>query len=368
MGFITPGRAHKRKKAGSFKKPVEIQVKRTKLRESVELKEVSNEKSLSLLEKLPLEILHEVFVYSGDSSLHFLNKRLNQCLKPSLYLIVKMLKLNHLYDLNSEITKKQLETGEVVEINNDQIRYALDKEAFKYNCISLEVLKELNFDIVLPINSIELEMKNRLILYHDELNKKLLNSMRNDEEVSSEEINRELARMAEERFSTSNDNSNENNENNEDINIEEDLNELSEDSQDFHKRFYEMKNINNEFLQIIEYLFNFKKITYVEGDKAIINVLESSSCNVSTLDKILSLTKTGKIMTVEPLIKCFTLNLENYIEIGDWIIDNLNDETLINDTKLWEFVAKTRNFNLLNFLISKGSTPSYQSLILTNMR
>jgi hypothetical protein len=413
MGFINPGRSHKRKKTGSAgnleskrartasnkiilqSAPALAPLLETPSSSSIPPK--PEEPPLSILEKLPLEILHEIFICSGISPLPFLNKRLAGRLKPSRSLVMRMLKVHHIHDLDGEIEKKRKElaasSGEADDDDDDDdddgtngkvIRYILDKDVFKYSWVTVDVLKQLPFDTVLPLSAIYSEMKNRLILYHDELNKKLLEGMTRDEEISAEEVNRTLARMAEERFAlmtnddndnndNDNDNDNNNNNNNNSDNTEYDeqedeLNVLSEDSQDFHPRFYNMREFDNDFMQMVEYLHASKRIKYTDGDKAIKNLITHGILDLRTLKKFLSFTKTTKILDVDPLIAFFKQEelTDTTMNIAHWIVDNFAEAGLINSSKLWEAAAHSQNSIFLDFLTSKGGVPTYESLLMIN--
>lgn len=367
MGFITPGKTHRRKRGPPSKEDLQRR-KRSKVKEEQypahnaissrsmsrppslepetppvdeEFEDWSHFQSLSILEKLPTEILHEVFLLSGMSNLPFVNKLIYHRLTPSNSLRYKMLKLNYLHDLN-----KHIEDKEAVE-NEWKTRFALDRAVLDYRFVNSKVLSHLKFDIVLPLPAINAESKNRLILFYDNLNKKLIDTL-NRADADPETIANEISRMTRERLDM-------------DVLGDDELSDLpNEDFQDFTEMFY-YGPFDDERLKILEELHD-RKMRFIDSDAALSHAIREGY-DIDTLDRLLQLTETSKLMTSGPLIEAFKTDS---MELSQWCFENFNNQELINDDALWIYVSNTRNINFMHFLQERGGTPSHDVLRLMN--
>lgn len=334
MGFLNPGKKAKRIRSEGPKVAGPSKVKRLKLptkSNSVEPKPSETTKEdISILERLPTEILHEIFLCSGLSALPFTCKALNHKLQASKSLKVNMLK-DFIVDLNNGIVAPEMTYKD---------RYALDKSVLNYRFITAEILKEVRFDTVLPFPAIASESKNRLILYYDKLNQRLLETMRRAESTE-EEINRELARIADDNF---------NNLNGEDDELAD---APEQEVQDYPERFYRGP-FNDEKLSIIEHLHT-KGLRFMEGETVLSNAMQSGT-TVETLEELLECTESGNVQSVQPLISAFEQGSMSYVE---WVVSKLQDLELLNEDELWVHIYKGKNAEHLKYLELLGATPSH---------
>lgn len=338
MGFLNPGKRAKRVRSEGPKVPAEPKkIKRVKLPTKAQSAEPtpieSTKETGSILERLPTEILHEIFLLSGLTPLPLVCKTLNHKLQPSKSLKVNMLK-NFIVDLNNKIVAPEMSYKD---------RYALDKMVLNYRFITTEILQELRFDTVLPFPAIASESKNRLILYYDKLNQRLLETMRRAESTE-EEINRELARIANDNFNN--------------INAEED--ELADapeqEVQDYPESFYEGP-FTDEKVSLIEYLHT-KGLRFMEGDSALGKAI-AAGASVETLEKVLECTESQRVQSPYPLICAFE---QDSIIHADWVVSKLQDRGLLNEEELWLQIYKGRNANHLKYLEQLGASPSHEVL------
>lgn len=280
----------------------------------------------SILERLPVEILQEVFVFSGVSSLPLTCKSINRSLRPSHSLRLAMLK-TFVYDLNCKVRTDAYKTA-----------FALDRDCLQYKFVNSKVLKEINFDIVLPMRSIVAESKNRLMLHYDSLNKRLLETLYLNN-ADADEINRELARMTEERSSM------------DDIQTE-DL-PSAEEFEDYPERFY--THFSQNHIEMAETLYNTGMRFKVSGK--VMSMAISEHCDVETLSRILKCTETGTITSVEPVISAFA---NDDLATVEWLLEmKAHDTDLINNDDLWIWIGQKKRTKFLKFLTDKGANPSH---------
>jgi hypothetical protein len=331
MGFLNPGKPKRKRQADE--RPSKRQrstsstpsTQNTTKESTPVTQELEQPDERSILERLPTEVLQEIFIFTGVSALPFTCKSILIALTPSLSLKMRMLQ-NFIFDLNSEITNEDY-----------KVRYALDICALQYRFISSEILKAVRFDTVLPLVSIRAESKNRLILHYDKLNKKLLEALY-DMNASPEEINRELTRMTEER-----------------INMDDvDLQDLPEEEfQDYPERYYH--KFKEHDIQVVEQLYG-RKMRFKDGDLAISNAIRAG-CDLGALSRVLKLTETGKISTVKPLISAFQ---RDNLDLVDWLLERQDvNADLINSDDLWIWISKVKRDEFLKFLTDKGANPSH---------
>ncbi|KAH3687128.1 hypothetical protein WICPIJ_001883 [Wickerhamomyces pijperi] len=166
--------------------------------EEVITDEFTTDHSLSPLERLPTELIHEIFVLSMNKELPFVSKSLLHHLRASVSLKFEMMKM-YLYDLNEDVLAKDQGYGFEDQKNWERVRYALDYRALKYKFITADVLSKTRIDVIAKQKEIEEEKMERLRTYVDKLNKRMIEVLM-EREVTAEELNKELARMAEERF------------------------------------------------------------------------------------------------------------------------------------------------------------------------
>ncbi|CCH46879.1 hypothetical protein BN7_6481 [Wickerhamomyces ciferrii] len=361
MGFLNPGNRSKRAKSGSpnpsskkVHKRIKLNqkphnIKTPKLPEPKRVIQTEPELELestpepepeqeplkpnaSILERLPTEIVHEIFIFSRCLSLPFVSKILHDQLYPTKTLKKTILK-DSIMDLNTGIVSPEMDHKK---------RFALDKDILKYKFVKMDLLEELKFDTVLPLSSIASESKNRLILYYDKLNQKLLETMRRAESTE-EEINRELARIADENF---------NDITRGDVELED---VPEEEVQDFPEKYYNSP-FNKDKLNALRYLHG-KGLRFVDCNTIFKTVMESG-ISVSDLTIIYECLETDTITSVQPLIEAFETRNWEYIQ---WFIDTMDKEFLNNDD-LWIYIYKTQDVQLLHYLEEQGGTPSHDVL------
>ncbi|KAH3677034.1 hypothetical protein WICMUC_001940 [Wickerhamomyces mucosus] len=357
MGFLNPGKLKKRKNfeqlkpASASKKGKRIKSDKEELilshsvsKNNLQNGFQQNEKQfvpdhpLSLLERFPIEVLHEIFIFSGINNLPFASKYLYHHLQPSLSLKISMIK-SYIYDLNSKIMNDDSE-----EFGK---RYALDNSLLNYKFLTSDALKELRVDFVLPLSTIKSQIQSRLLSHKDKLNKRLIESLISISTLP-ERINREIARMAEERFNTQENSDNDNDNNNEEEEIQQ--------SYDFPEKYY-----TGEFdYERVELLSELNKINleFLRSDEVISNAI-SSGAPVSVLERLLGFTKTKSITTSRALISAF--------EIGDlglvsWLLLKSSTQGLVNDNNLWVYISKKKNSKFLHYLEERGGQPSPEIL------
>ncbi len=339
MGFLKPGKKTKRARTDDKKSQKPHRVKRIKLEpdpklEDLSLMQKSNSKqSSSLLERLPSEIIHEIFLCTTLSNLPIVNRHLFHQLRPTKSLKINMLK-NYIVDLNSKIVAPEM-------VYKD--RFALYKHALNYRFVTYDILKEVKFDTVLPLSSVLSESKNRLVLYYDKLNQRLLETMRRAESTE-EEINRELARIADENF------------NNVNVDEVELADAPDQEAQDFPERFYTAP-FDDDKLEMITFLHT-KGLQYINGDLVLCNAMEAN-VSVELLEELSQCSQADFVRTTSPLIKAFDVNNMKFVE---WVISKLESRDLLNHDDLWVYIYQKQNSSFLHYLESQGGTPSHEVL------
>lgn len=339
MGFLKPGKNRYRARNESDEPKKTYKRRRVKLEppkpkvEEIHIEEEEEyDKNKSILEKLPTEIIHEIFLIGGLITLPLVCKSLHAKLRPTRSLKVSMLKKS-IVDLNSGVV-----TGK--EFNE---RYALEKQILDFKFVTYGILKEVHFDTVLPNATIKSEIKNRLILYNDKLNKTLLDIMRRSE-YTEEQINRELADIADNAF------------NNLAVQGQELEDAPEQEIQDFPMRFYHGP-FDQDRLQMIT-LLHSKGLRYI-GSDSILSIAMDCDVEISVLDKLMNCCKDVNIQNVQPLITAFDKGNMSYV---DWVVSNLETEELLNHDDLWVYIYQTQDSSYLHFLESRGATPSHDVL------
>lgn len=347
MGFLTPGKSTK-KRTRDHKEAI-ARVKRSRSRQTtpetrlqvstpspspLHIQQVAPSEPRAILEKLPVELIHEIFIHAGLNSLPFVNKLLCAELTPSLTLRVRMLQ-NYIHDLNSGLP----------ELNTEhKTRYALERDVLNYRFITADVLRHVSFDTVLPVEAIEAEKKNRLVLHYDRLNKKMLDALKRIE-ASDAEINVELQRIAIERERLGLDDA--------------ELSDLVlEHIQDYPKRFYEGSKIDERHLLLIEELHN-RSMKFMHSGRILSSAINAGH-EIATLSRLLACTDTGLVTTSEPLRAAFD---RDDLELVNWLLSMAEtDSNLVSDDDLWVHLSKTQNTEHLRFLELRGGVPSHEIL------
>lgn len=131
MGFIEPGRAVKRKrKVRGGKKKIEQRI----------IKKIDTQLLRgSILERFPLEILHEIFVLTDLENLPLVSRYFSNALACDSYLSLRV--------MNNFIHKvKQQTNGQVV------VRRVLELRVLNYKFVTAELLRSIDFDMILPVD------------------------------------------------------------------------------------------------------------------------------------------------------------------------------------------------------------------------
>lgn len=338
MGFLKPGKKSKRARSDDKKTQKYSKVKRIKLEGEPKLEKSPKDitiikENTSILERLPTEIIHEIFLLDCLTELPLVCKSLNQQLRPTRSLKIRLLN-NFIMDLNNGIVAPEMAYKE---------RYALGKHILSYRFVTCDILREMKFDTVLPMATIISESKNRLILYYDKLNQRLLETMRRAESTE-DEINTELARIADENF---------NNINGEEVELAD---APEQEAQDFPLRFYNAP-FTQDKLEMIK-LLHRKELQFIDEDLVLSNAMEAN-VPVSVLDDLIGCSKAGFVRTVSTVIKAFEQGNMSHVE---WVVSKLESRGLLNEDDLWVFIYQKQNSKFLNYLEEQGGTPSHEVL------
>ncbi|ODV94971.1 hypothetical protein PACTADRAFT_3857 [Pachysolen tannophilus NRRL Y-2460] len=145
MGFLNPGSATWLKKKPKTKSKEKLisknSVVRVRVQRNVKDKKNSLKFNYNILELLPVELIHKIFIYSECSNLPLVNKHFHNVInKHNNFLINKIIKSN------------------IYCINNKNQEFALNIELLNYKFINYEILFKFSqeFNIILLIKDLNL--------------------------------------------------------------------------------------------------------------------------------------------------------------------------------------------------------------------
>lgn len=263
----------------------------------------------SILEKFPVEILNKIFIFSGNLNLLLTNKNINSSIHASFSNYKLFITENYLFEIG-------------------KIRYLL-VDCLRFRFISYKLIQQLKIDKIVD---------------QDELEKVVRIEYKKDE---SDEMINHLIKLFE---------------------IEVTAQEEEEEEEEQNKRLLNMPEqfynppFSKDRIKLVKKLNSFG-LVFSSIDKLLVSLIKNSA-EIQTIKKLVkySTRSAPRMQSSKPLIEA--LKLKKF-DISKYLI--LNNDAMVNDDELWDYVFETEDYTLVEYLHSFNGKPSTHVLKLLNI-